>query len=586
MVAIAQEPTEEPTVEVTSTEEPTAEPTDTDGDGVSDDADQCPDTPEGTEVGEDGCPLEEPTVEPTEEPTAEPTEEPTAEPTEEPTAEPTEEPTAEPTEEPTAEPTEEPTEEPTVEPTVEPTEEPTVEPTATITPTVAAAGDVGAQAIPGSWTSEYIAVQNLGSEAANVILELYDGTGSLAGAVEKNNIPVEGNVTISPNDTGFPGIGRYSGIIAANQPVAAAVVNTNKVGKVGDAYAGFGTDAIASTLVCPTVFRGHSDWQSKFHIQNASSSTQNVTVYAYPVGSGSPSDSPNYDIPANSFIDVDLMGSDFSNFGSGWGAYGYVRIAGSADLAAVCNNWKDRGGNDTIEVLYPALGDAVAGRDFVAPQVFKAFNKWNSGVHIVNRENVTTSLTISYTVSTGGSGTYVNTYDLGPYDKLNYFLPNYANLPADTKGAVSVHSADSDVLVTTGAVKYVSEGSVAYHYAALNPTFATNNIAVPVVFNTSVWKSGINVYSVGPAADITVKWVRANSDPTDPANWHEYTKTGITDGQVTFYMGSTSLPNGVPGMLTNFVGAAYISSSAPIMSLSGGTNYDNALAIQIENYNH
>ena len=44
---------------------------------------------------------QEPTVEPTEEPTVEPTEEPTVEPTEEPTVEPTEEPTVEPTEEPT-----------------------------------------------------------------------------------------------------------------------------------------------------------------------------------------------------------------------------------------------------------------------------------------------------------------------------------------------------------------------------------------------------------------------------------------------------------------------------------------------------
>src|SRR5690606_7450472 len=40
------------------------EPVDTDGDGVSDDVDKCPDTPTNTEVDETGCPIVDP-VDPT-----------------------------------------------------------------------------------------------------------------------------------------------------------------------------------------------------------------------------------------------------------------------------------------------------------------------------------------------------------------------------------------------------------------------------------------------------------------------------------------------------------------------------------------
>ena len=43
---------------------PVVAPTDTDGDGVTDDADQCPDTPPGTAVDATGCPLPEPTPPP------------------------------------------------------------------------------------------------------------------------------------------------------------------------------------------------------------------------------------------------------------------------------------------------------------------------------------------------------------------------------------------------------------------------------------------------------------------------------------------------------------------------------------------
>ena len=72
----------------------------------------------------------EPTIAPTPEPTVAPTPEPTPPPTPEPTVAPTPEPTPPPTPEPTVEPTPEPTPEPTVEPTPEPTLAPTPEPTA------------------------------------------------------------------------------------------------------------------------------------------------------------------------------------------------------------------------------------------------------------------------------------------------------------------------------------------------------------------------------------------------------------------------------------------------------------------------
>lgn len=53
------EPPPEPAVEVVAT----VEPVDSDGDGVTDDLDKCPDTPAGTAVDADGCPLPAPAPE-------------------------------------------------------------------------------------------------------------------------------------------------------------------------------------------------------------------------------------------------------------------------------------------------------------------------------------------------------------------------------------------------------------------------------------------------------------------------------------------------------------------------------------------
>jgi len=60
----------DPVVEATAAEEPETavvpvENLDADGDGVTDDKDQCPDTPAGTTVDENGCPLPPPAPEPT-----------------------------------------------------------------------------------------------------------------------------------------------------------------------------------------------------------------------------------------------------------------------------------------------------------------------------------------------------------------------------------------------------------------------------------------------------------------------------------------------------------------------------------------
>ncbi len=565
--ALAQdaEPTEEPTVELT--EEPTEEP-----------------AAESTE---------EATVEPTEEPTAEPTEEPTAEPTEEPTAEPTEEPTAEPTEEPTAEPTEEPTAEPTEEPTAEPTEEPTAEPTEEPVIESEDAGEIGASAVVGSWTSDYILIQNLSTtDQANATLTLYNTSGGSAGSIDKTGIPINGSARIRTTDSGFPGNGQYSGIVSSDQPVAAAVMNNNSSYRSGDAYVGFAggsSNPTADILYFPNTFRGHFGWTTKLHIQDASGSGQRVTVHAYPNGSSSPSDSPEYDIDPNGFITVDLMSSDFSNFGSGNGAYGYVRVESNDGraLAAICDNIVDQnqGPNKVVEAQYEGLDASQAGRDFVAPIVFNGHAGWYTGVNIVNTTGTPTTMTFTYKVNSAyGGATQVRTLNVPAYQKGTFFLPE-TTLQKPSYGSLTINSANADVTIVVGTNRLYDpdDPAVGYMVRSLNPAAATNHIAIPIAFRQSpsgTWNGGINVYTVGSASTITTKWVRTDSDPTVSTNYFDYSLPGVSNGAVTFFAPE------MPGMLNNFTGVVYIESSSPILALSGGNNFTEGYSYQITGYSY
>ena len=488
--------------------------------------------------------------------------------------EPTEEPTVEPTEEPTPEPTEEPTVEPTEEPTPEPTEEPTPE------PEVAPQHTIG-----GSWTSEFIGLQNLGSDAANATLDLYQTGATPVDSIPRTNIPVGGGSLIRSSDIAADG--RYAGIVSSDQPMAAAVININTTGTVGDAYLGINTPS--GSQVLPIVFRDHSLWESRFYIQNASSTPQTVTVNAYPVGQGTPSDSPTYSIPGNSSITVDFMGSDFANFGSGLGAYGYVEVVGSSgDVVVLCSNINDDP-NAIIEMFYRGFNANEAATELIVPVLYNMHSEWESGIMVVNRSSTTTDVTMTYYEDSQyyGGGTYQVTKQLGPYAATDFTLRYTAGLPQPSFGSVRLTSDPAvNMLAVVNSVTYPAQGSTGFSGPALNPSLATNKVAVPVSFNRGMgnlldWNTGIGVYSVGAAGDVTATWVRADSDPATSS--HPTTKNVEADSSTTFWGPEfTNVP-------TDFNGVVYLEAQGTgqtIMALVNHTLYNTGISCQMPGHNY
>jgi outer membrane biosynthesis protein TonB len=601
-------PTEEPTA--APTEEPTVEPI--------------------------VAPTEEPTVEPTVEPTTEPTAVPTEEPTAEPTAVPTEEPTVIPTEEPTVEPTVTITPTKTMveipvidsfiatpstltdtsvltttltwtvagadtlalngedvtgltEKLVGVTETTTYTLKATnaggsveavvvveVTPAMDAAGEIEAAAIPGSFTTQYLMVQNISSAATDVSVGLHTTSSTANYNLGTTSVPVNGNALVSLSSIND---GEYSGVVQSSNPVVAAVYNVNSIGKLGDMYLGSNTPK--QDLILPLIYRNHYQQSSVFYIQNTHSAAQDITVETYLVNTTSAAASHTYtSVPQNTSVKVDFANDSlYNSFCSGNGCYGYAVIhGGSGNVAVVSQQIRDLGDNRFMTSYSgldsSGLSDSDAGKDIVAPLVYSNWYGWISGINVVNTENTPATVTMNY-YSNKGNGSQTQT--IAPKAVALFYLPNIT--PGTSYGS-GRFTSDKNIVVMVNNAN--STNGWASATAGLNAAKATKKVALPLVLNSSngsAWRTGINVYSFGTST-ITTTFITAGSDPTNSANVIQRV-TPASANSVTLLFGPDFLPT------SSYVGAAYIESSdSNIMVLTNAPNLQQGYSGQMPGFNY
>jgi hypothetical protein len=428
-------------------------------------------------------------VEPTEEPTVEPTEEPTAEPTEEPTAEPTEEPTVEPTEEPTAEPTEEPTVEPTEEPTAEPTEEPTVEPTATLTPTVeiiatatttptmAAQGDIGAQAWPTLSTIVY--VLNTSSSDNPIGITWYNDDGSEAAAT---------SATLVGNGRGtyqYPGTEtswRGSAVVSSEQPVVAGVLTTDDPSSSSGITSGYtGSDSGATLVFLPTVHRWPgTGWETLISVQNVGSGPADIEIKIRQESTVIKTISDTIQVSASHHYDL----VDYTDIPSDFSGSATVESTNSQPLYVVVHeNWAPTQGlvsyegfltNDVGTKLYvPAMNRTKCENDSCG---------WLGALLVQNTHGTAqANIEIKFLNADGTPAHTVND-TLDPYESGYYTTWNYPSQSpwsgSATAESLGTSPPDIAVLFTYGYGWYGTRGATAWGRGVVS---GDDTIYAPVV---------------------------------------------------------------------------------------------------------
>ena len=407
----------------------------------------------------------------------------------------------------------------------------------------------------GTWNTG-IDIQNLTGTAGTVTVEFYNSDGSSAGSLSES-IAGWGSLNFYlPDQPAPPEGGQYSAVVSSDVQVAATASQANYTLGGADIY--LGTANPEDTLSFPLVYRNHTsgNWNTDLVIQNASSSSQVVTLKLYTAGSTTPAATDTATIPAYASHKFDVSDSAYAAFGP----YGSATVEGTAPLAGVADNIRNAGTGalNVIESSYRAFVATQQGQSVIAPLVYKNYNLWTSGVNVFNKGSVQTTVVITYTNANPSvtGGPWVDTLTLGANAMDLFYTPSNSTLPDSFYGSAELSSSATDIVAVVASQRYRSDGAQGVAYEGSVPTDATACASLPVVHNRTTWKTGINIINLGSSpANITINYYSSAAGIND-AN---QTITIPANSPLTVYMPGTPTMPAVTAV--GFYGAADVKST-------------------------
>lgn len=416
-------------------------------------------------------------------------------------------------------------------------------------------------------TNTGIDVVNLSNTAGTVSVAFYAEDGTSPGSVSEA-ISAFGSVNFYiPDipDTTLPA-GQYSAVVSSDVPVAATVGLTDSPEKLGDDYVG--TSAPANVLSFPLIYRNYGFYTSQLVVQNASSGTQTVNIEFFKQGSTTADASDSAQIPAMSYAVFDM--ADYAAFGDDFGG---AVVTGSAPLAgtAIANRDRGTGAAAKAQLTYRAFTADQQGQDILLPLFYNGFNRFNSGINVVNRGAVATDVTVEYTSSNGVAGGpwTAGPVTLDPGEMFTFYRP--AGLPDNLFGSAVVTSTAADIAVVVSSARVDGNGNnVAFAYEGAVADVASACVALPVVHNRTSWKTGINILNLSnTATDVTISY--ASSNPATPDATKTYTVPA--NSPLTIYM-----PTDAATAVGFYGGASLESASGNILVLASHANNNAGIA--------
>jgi len=439
---------------------------------------------------------------------------------------------------------------------------------------------VAAVAVPtfaqGVWNTG-VDVQNISASAGTLVVEFYDSAGATIGTLS-DTIDAWGGVNFYLPSESLPS-GQFSAVVMSDVQVAAVASQANY--DLGGADMYLGTSQPEDTLSFPLVYRDHTSgkWNSKLIIQNASDSAQTVTVDLYTRGETTADASVSESIPAYASKVFDISDAAFAAFGP----YGSAVVSGSAPLAGVAQSIRNPGTGkvNVVETEYRAFGADQQGQSLVTPLVYKNYNLWTTGINVLNKGALQTTVTVTYTNSnkniTGGPWTYSMVLDGGAMG--SFYSPSHTGIPDGMYGSAEITSSDADIAVVVASQRYRSSGAEGVAYEGSQRTDATACVSLPIAHNRTSWKTGINILNLGDqeatvvinyfsstvsASDATQtisipagspKSVYMPSDATTDLGFYGAVDVKSTNGQPLLINVANSRAD--KGVASNFVGVNY-----------------------------
>jgi hypothetical protein len=502
---------------------------DSDGDGVADSLDQCPNTPLGAAVDASGCPVEAP---PEAAPEAPPETVPEAGPEAPPEAPPEEPEEAElPPEEvlpvEPAAPPELPVEAP-VEADAEPT--PVLAPVDIPAEPEVVEAPVEPESVEAAQAYSYVSgitVVNLDStQSADTVVTFYQQDGTVAHTINDTIAGGSAKTWYIPNVSGMPDPFVGSAVVSANRQIAATIntqtptatsgtlTDPNRVGTAS------GVGNPTSSAYVTQVMREYYGWNSYLAVQNAGSSTASVTVYYYDsTGAEVTAARETASIPAYA-NNIFQQGSN-TGLTSGQAFSAYVD-GGGQNLAVVCNMYNSGSDYTTAQFLSYNGAGSGAGTVYV-PRIVKDYYNYQGGLTIMNVSSTSTNVDIAYNF---GGTTYNQTIGpLGQYQGAILYMGPGSTTPAVLSGVSGTGSATvqavasgATIIATVNEDNRVSPAGRGVTYNAFTMADATTRVAFPqITARYYGYSSGWQIQSLESSNSCTASYsTSGGSSPTGP----------------------------------------------------------------------
>ena len=393
--------------------------------------------------------------------------------------------------------------------------------------------------------STAFAVQNLGGQTANVMVDFYNASGTRTGGKSQNIAPGGLFNFDQRYDTGHPGASTFQGsaIVSANQPVG-AVVNMMRTGGAVpsyESYNGLGEGQIGTNIAVPQILRNISSagvtWNTTISVQNTSTdSSVNVTIRYIPDpvmnaqlgGTLTQPYTQTFTLAKRATRLINQAGEP-TQIGSKF--FGSARIEASGPVGVTV--YADGGGN--ILMAYPTFTEGTT-QPIGLPSIYKNISSmgdsYSTAVLIVNLGSQAAQVEVRYLPTGQGkvSGVDTITVPAGGAKNVDQRFRDAGNAPSITSdqfmGGAVVQSKNGQPIAVMVNLRGGSRYGMTYAGTVGTGTTSYLPIAYRSIKSAGLdWNSTIIVYNPGSSnVNVRFTYYRSNGSKVSDSTWYPVSK--------------------------------------------------------------
>ena len=434
---------------------------------------------------------------------------------------------------------------------------------------------VAAQTLPGSGWKSGQQIQNVGTANAQVVFQAYNAAGTAFNCGSNTVAPGASTNYLTdvhcPVPAGFIG----SAVVSADQPIAAIVnVNNKGTGNAAGQYRGTDGADVNTSIAFPLVKNNFNGRTTTFYVQNASTSTNNISA-TFRVGNQTFPKAFN-NVPANAMVVVSPADASVPA-----GAVGSLTVTGTQPLAgtsleheagvSVANNLQGSKAftpNDYDDTAYcPLVRHAQAN------------SVQTTGIQAQNVGAAAQAIKVDYSYSIGGGAVQtksVTSPSLAVGESFTFFSADATNgIPAGALGSAKVTGVGGGniAVVVNDRSNNPALPTRFTTYSCFGASSTTADVVLPLYkefFGGNT--TGIQIQNVG-GAPATVE-VTYSPDGGSPVTFTH--ANAIAPGASATFYGVSQLisPPGISAVsgsaatLNNSFGGVVITSDQPIVAIA------------------